>query len=293
MNLIPHQLFQVPEFQKFQYNESSGFLFKSISRERLDQDNYISANVVSIVLKGEQIIQPNDEPFLVIRPGEMGILSRGLYTVSDFLTTDAEFSSLLVFFDDQLVQEFLSELPRSQAIITPGPEFLKAHLDPSLQLFREGVLQLFRTQTQLPSDLVRLKIKEFLHLLLLLDLDGKFSRLLLSIGRKKQRNLPTFMSQNFDKPLKVEDYAFLSGRSLSSFRRDFKKAFQVTPQQWLKDKRLEKGRELLAELKLSVTQVALEVGYENVSWFIREFKKKFELTPKQFAAQKREELMAG
>ena len=40
------------------------------------------------------------------------------------------------------------------------------------------------------------------------------------------------MEKNFDKPLKIEDYAYLTGRSLSTFRRDFKSYFEITPQKW-------------------------------------------------------------
>lgn len=293
MNLIPHKLFQVPAFQKFQLNESAGLLYKSIAEERLNQDNYISAHVVSMVLKGEQVITPNLEAPIRIQANEMVFLAKGLYTVSDLIPEGEQFSSLLLFFDDALIHSFLAELPVQQEEETMRPESLLLPVEGSLELFREGLLNLFQGQSQLPAELVRLKLKEFLHLMLLSDTTGEFRQLLHSIGRKKRRNLPSFMNQNFDKPLKVEDYAFLSGRSLSSFRRDFKQAYNMTPQQWLKDKRLEKGRGLLAEANLSVTQVAFEVGYENVSWFIREFKKKFQITPKQFAAEKRAELLAG
>ena len=49
------------------------------------------------------------------------------------------------------------------------------------------------------------------------------------------------MQKNFDKPLKIEDYAYLTGRSVSTFRRDFKASFSMTPQQWIKEQRLDKG----------------------------------------------------
>ena len=90
------------------------------------------------------------------------------------------------------------------------------------------------------------------------------------------------MEQNYDKPLKVEDYAYLTGRSESTFRRDFKQYFDTTPQQWLKEQRLEKALRLLQKQEMSVTQVAYEIGYENISYFIRAFKGKVGLSPKQY-----------
>ena len=90
------------------------------------------------------------------------------------------------------------------------------------------------------------------------------------------------MEKNFDKPLKIEDYAYLTGRSLSTFRRDFKSFYEITPQKWLKEKRLEKAKSLLQDRSLSVTELAYEVGYENISYFIKEFKNKFGQSPKQY-----------
>ena len=98
----------------------------------------------------------------------------------------------------------------------------------------------------------------------------------------KKRNVKSFMKENYDKPLKVEDYAYLTGRSMSTFRRDFKAYFDTTPQQWLKEQRLEKALILLSKQEMSVTEVAYEVGYENISYFIRAFKDKAGLSPKQY-----------
>ena len=98
----------------------------------------------------------------------------------------------------------------------------------------------------------------------------------------KKRNIKSFMEQNFDKPLKIEDYAYLTGRSISTFRRDFKSYYQITPQKWLKEKRLEKAINILKDREMSVTELSYEVGYENISYFIKEFKNKMGLSPKQY-----------
>ena len=90
------------------------------------------------------------------------------------------------------------------------------------------------------------------------------------------------MKCNFDKPLKMEDYAYLTGRSLSTFRRDFKNHFQITPQKQLKEKRMEKAMIILNNENISVAQLAFEVGYENISYFIQAFKSHYDSSPKQY-----------
>lgn len=95
------------------------------------------------------------------------------------------------------------------------------------------------------------------------------------------------MLANYSKPLSIEDYAYLSGRSLSTFRRDFVNQFGVSPKQWLIEKRLDRAHELLSANHTSVSHVALEVGYENISHFIKAFHKRYAISPKQFLMQRR------
>ena len=90
------------------------------------------------------------------------------------------------------------------------------------------------------------------------------------------------MENNFDKPLKMEDYAYLTGRSVTTFRRDFKNHFDITPQKWIKTKRMERAMTILNEQNISVTELAFEVGYENISYFIQAFKSQYGLSPKQY-----------
>ncbi|MBL4904454.1 MAG: alpha/beta fold hydrolase [Flavobacteriaceae bacterium] len=85
------------------------------------------------------------------------------------------------------------------------------------------------------------------------------------------------MLSNFQYNLKIEEFAKLSGRSLSVFKIDFNKLFKTTPYKWLKSKRLEYAKTLLLESELNANQVCYESGFKNNSHFIQSFKEKFEL----------------
>lgn len=99
------------------------------------------------------------------------------------------------------------------------------------------------------------------------------------------------MEENFDKPLDIEDYAYLTGRSISTFRRDFKSKYTISPKKWLIEKRLEKASLLLKGKNDSVTSIALQVGYENTSHFIKAFQKEFNISPKQFQIGHRKNML--
>ena len=92
------------------------------------------------------------------------------------------------------------------------------------------------------------------------------------------------METHFDKNLTVADFAALSGRSLSSFNREFKAQFSTTPKQWLIEKKMHKAHSLLTQ-EHTVTQVAFDVGYSNVSHFIKAYKSIYKQTPKEMQKQ--------
>lgn len=104
-------------------------------------------------------------------------------------------------------------------------------------------------------------------------------------NNKKGIDLETVMSENFLYNLKVEEFAKLSGRSLSAFKRDFKNTFNSTPSRWIKSKRLEHARALLSESNLNINQICYDCGYINSSHFIKSFKEKYNIPPHKYRSE--------
>ena len=87
------------------------------------------------------------------------------------------------------------------------------------------------------------------------------------------------MESNFEKDLSIEEFAKLSGRSLSGFKSEFKSIFEETPMQWILKKRVEKGKFLIQELRYDVGTAALSVGFKTHAHFSRVYKKQFNTNP--------------
>ena len=87
------------------------------------------------------------------------------------------------------------------------------------------------------------------------------------------------METNFEKDLTLEEFAKLSGRSLSGFKNEFKSIFGETPMQWILKKRVEKGIFLIQELRYDVGTAALSVGFKTHAHFSRVYKKQFNTNP--------------
>ncbi|MNY56378.1 Virulence regulon transcriptional activator VirF [compost metagenome] len=86
----------------------------------------------------------------------------------------------------------------------------------------------------------------------------------------------------------IEKFGYLTGRSLTTFKRDFAKAFNTTPQKWLTQKRLELARYQLIEKNRKPIEVFYEVGFENLSHFSFAFKKQFGKNPTEFLNKNQE-----
>lgn len=92
----------------------------------------------------------------------------------------------------------------------------------------------------------------------------------------------TFMDENYNQKISVEELADMAGYSYHHFRHLFKKRFGVSPIHYLMDKRLEKARSLLRYTELSVTSVAMECGFSNDAQFCTIFKREIGETPRAF-----------
>lgn len=78
-----------------------------------------------------------------------------------------------------------------------------------------------------------------------------------------------------------------AGMSLHHFIRNFHELYGITPHQFLSRRRIEEAQKLLEREELSVTEVALEVGYKDLSAFGREFKSVVGQSPRAYRKDKR------
>jgi len=126
-------------------------------------------------------------------------------------------------------------------------------------------------------SLVQLKVKE--ALLLVLRLNPFLKNLLFDFSEPGKIDLEEFMSHNFTFNVEMKRFAYLTGRSLATFKRDFEKIFHTSPGRWLQQKRLAQSYYLIREKGKKPSDVYLEVGFEDLSHFSFAFKKEFGKAP--------------
>lgn len=98
----------------------------------------------------------------------------------------------------------------------------------------------------------------------------------------QMKRVTSFMRDNLDRQIGLDDLANLVNLSRFHFCTAFRRATGHTPYQWLTAQRIGRARELLADLKLSITDIALAVGYETPSAFSASFRKVTGTSPSNF-----------
>ncbi len=87
------------------------------------------------------------------------------------------------------------------------------------------------------------------------------------------------MNKNYTADLTMEEYACYTGRSLATFKRDFKKISNLPPQKWIIQKRLETAYDMIANKHQGIIDTCYQVGFKNRSHFAMAFKRMYGITP--------------
>lgn len=94
-----------------------------------------------------------------------------------------------------------------------------------------------------------------------------------------------YMRQNISEPIRLEALAKQCSLSPAHFCRVFRQITGTTPVQYLTTLRLHQAAALLRRTDRSVSQIAEEVGFDDVGYMSRCFKKQFGMTPTQVKRQ--------
>ncbi len=164
------------------------------------------------------------------------------------------------------------------------PHIRSFNRHPLLESCLASLIPYFDLKEPLPQNIANIKIEEAISILR--TIDASVDDLLADFEEPGKINLSDFMEKNYMFNMTLEKFGYLTGRSLTTFKRDFKKGFRTTPQKWLTQKRLELAHYQLAEKKRRPVDVYFEVGFENLSHFSFAFKKQFGYAPTELISQK-------
>ncbi|MEW4568033.1 AraC family transcriptional regulator [Tautonia sp. JC769] len=103
------------------------------------------------------------------------------------------------------------------------------------------------------------------------------------LGRHALRAVEAYIHAHLDQNIALADLADVAHLSEFHFARLFKRTTGLPPHQFVIHQRIERAKRLIAEGRLSLAQIASEVGFSDQSQLNRHFKRLVGVTPKRFA----------
>jgi AraC-like DNA-binding protein len=213
----------------------------------------------------------------IFKAGDIFLIPRNqLFTIINYPKGGLPHKTVVMHLSVERLQNFYASVqPRVRASAVSSIRRFNDH--PLLQSCFSSLIPYFDVQEEFPEKIAALKILEAITILRTIapDVDD----VLANFESPGKIELTKFMESHFMFNLPLEKFGYLTGRSLSTFNRDFRKTFQDTPQKWLTKKRLEFAHHQIITHAKRPVDIYLEAGFEDLSHFSYAFKKHFGYLP--------------
>jgi len=256
-------------------------VIQSCSLQQFPGSWYTQDTILLFITRGTMQLRYGGETFELIE-GQLCLLRKNILlecaTPKGPANEALEYFQFIIKYD--LVKEFMK--------LVVLPRYPREHHPPVVTAACNGTwltylysLESYLTQpSELEPALVRLKMLELLFNIF--TTDKRMFVQLTDLHECYRTNITATVEENIMNSLSVSQLARLSGRSRSSFRRDFIAIYNMPPSQWIRVKRLEKARELLLGTTMSVTDICYTLGFEHIAHFSKLFKSHFGFPPSDY-----------
>lgn len=254
---------------------SPRLVFNSYTGGNITGEVFVADHIFSYIISGRQDIWLGDK-LHSFNAGDFRFFKRN--QLSKYIKSPGSdgFKSIAVHIDQYTLKEMGTAytLKAEPHHVEDGPLLLQP--DTSLLGFISSVKPYLEQQAQDPR-IVSLKTKELI--LLLIDNHPALKNVLFDFSEPGKIDLEAFMNSHYRYNVDIDRFAFLTGRSLSGFKRDFVKIYHNSPSRWLVKRRLQEARFSIEEQGQKPAEVYLDLGFENLSHFSYAFKKAFGYAP--------------
>jgi AraC-like DNA-binding protein len=251
-------------------------LFNNYGGDLSEGEAFVTDHIFSYIVSGTQEIWSGNQTY-VFKTGDYRFFRRNQLTKYVKRPGQHGFKSIAVHIDQGTLRE-MAELY--------GDHHKKDYLGKDVALLKPNAYLENYVNSLAPYSnalgvyeeaLVALKAKELV--LLLLQTSPVLRYALFDFDVPGKIDLVAFMNTHYRYNVGLDRMAFLTGRSLSTFKRDFKKTFNTTAGRWLTKRRLEEANFLIARKGKTASEIYLDLGFEDLSHFSSAYKKVFGNAP--------------
>ncbi len=219
----------------------------------------------------------------VLHKGECAFMRRDtrLWLQKRVSPDNKTYQSIVLKFSKAFLREYYQTIARKELPLEERREKCSLRLlpnnRPDINSLFQSIMPYFEAGIKPSDDILKLKMEEGVRVLL--HTDKKLYASLFDFVDPWKVDILDYMNENYMYDLSLEDIAMNTGRSLSTFKRDFKRYSSLTPQKWLINRRLEAAHELIRKGGRKATDICYEVGFKNLSHFSKIYKASYGVSP--------------
>lgn len=255
----------------------------------------LSRIALGYVLRGRKVLYHNDRG-VEVNEGEMFIMGLGLH-YEENISFNEPFEQIIFYVTPQMLQQIIISLSSNYGITCESKHSCErcryaTHLvsRPTLAQrdFFNGMNQSFR-RSDFRNDTIdrRIKLNELIYLILS-GSDECMRTMLISCADIVNGQFTREIYDNLFNDVTIEMLARKTNRSLTSFKKEFRRQFAVPPHKWFIDQRLQRAKILLMSTNLTISEIGAECSFSNISHFIKLFKLRFHDTPASMRRKSRQ-----
>lgn len=188
-----------------------------------------------------------------------------------------EFKSISIMMDQDTLRSLSAEhhLHMNQPYTDEGTFHLQP--TPMLRSYIDSLAPYLNENSEVNSAITALKVKE--AVMILVQTNPIFKDILFDFSEPGKIDLEAYMNEHYKFNVDITRFAYLTGRSLATFKRDFERIFHTPPNRWLQQKRLNDAWYLIKEKGQKISDVYMDVGFKDLSHFSFAFKKAYGVAP--------------
>lgn len=257
----------------------SGIAYSCYHQVSRDGEHFAPNHTLSFQIAGSLKLFDGKKEY-PSKKGELRFIRRNqLLKFTKTPPENGQFEALSIYFDQESLKQYSLDFGIVADTKSNKQNVITISKNEALENYLQSLI-VYRNAGELENaTLVKLKVQE--GLMLLLHAEPELKNILFDFTEPFKIDLEAFMNQNYTFNVHLDRFAYLTGRSLATFKRDFEKIFNSSPRKWLQQKRLSQAHFLLQNKGKSVSDIYLDLGFEDLAHFSHAFKKEFGIAPSQ------------
>lgn len=247
----------------------------------------LSRHAIGFVLQGRKQIYHGDKRYSIER-SEVFFLDTGRHYVENIAEDGKPYEEIVFYYTPSELQHTLQSLNMTYGMHIENDhscercrntDYVSQPAWSALRSFFNGANNYLRDDVFMRDETAeRLKMTELIYLIISQPDCCLKSKVLNNIDSTRD-SFRRVVQQYIFSDVSIEELSSLTNRSLTSFKKEFRRMFDMPPHKWFIRQRLMQARLLLISTSKSVSEIGNECAFPNTSHFIKLFKKEYGFTP--------------